>query len=234
MGALRLAVEGHPGARMGWLRAAVLGADDGIVTVASIALGVSASAASHAGVVTAAMAALVAGALSMAAGEYVSVSSQRDSERSSVARERQELAEDPEGETVELTSIYRDRGLPPDLARQVAEHLMAGDALSAHTRDELGFSMELAARPLQAALTSGASFFVGALIPLLSILLTPRSARDPVTLVVSLATLAALGWVGARVGGGSPGKASLRVVVGGGIAMAVTIGIGRLLGASGL
>jgi VIT1/CCC1 family predicted Fe2+/Mn2+ transporter len=234
MGTLGFLGEGHPGARMGWLRAVVLGADDGIVTVAAIALGVSAAAASHAGVVTAATAALVAGALSMAAGEYVSVSSQRDSERSSVARERQELVEDPEGETAELTRIYLDRGLPPDLARRVAEQLMAGDALSAHVRDELGFSKALAARPLQAALASGSSFFTGALIPLLAILLAPRSVRDPVMLVVSLATLAALGWVGARVGGGSPVKASVRVVVGGGVAMAVTVGIGRLLGASGL
>ncbi len=227
-------IEEHPGSRMGWLRAAVLGADDGIVTVAAIALGVSAAAASHASVVTAAVAALVAGALSMAVGEYVSVSSQRDSERASIAKERRELSDDPEGETVELAGIYQDRGLPPDLARRVAEHLMAGDALAAHVRDELGFSEELAARPLQAALASGASFMGGAVIPLLAILLASGGARDPIVVAASLVSLAVLGWVGARIGGGSPAKASVRVVVGGGLAMAVTIGIGRLLGASGL
>lgn len=219
---------------MGWLRAAVLGADDGIVTVAAIALGVSAAATSHAGVVTAASAALVAGALSMAAGEYVSVSSQRDSERSSIALERQELADDPEGERVELARIYEDRGLPADLARQVAEHLMDEDALGAHVRDELGFSEELAARPLQAALASAASFVLGALIPLLAILLAPTAARDVIVVVASLTTLATLGWLGSRVGGGSSARAAIRVVIGGGIAMAVTVGIGSLLGASGL
>lgn len=234
MAANTLATEGHPGARMGWLRAAVLGADDGIVTVAAIALGVSASAASHSGVVTAAVAALVAGALSMAAGEYVSVSSQRDSERSSIALERKELADDPQGELAELAAIYQDRGLPRELAQQVAEHLMTRDALAAHVRDELGFTDDLAARPVQAAMASAGSFILGALVPLLVILLVPQGVRDPVVVAASLATLAALGWVGAQVGGGSQARAALRVVVGGGIAMAATIGIGRLLGASGL
>jgi vacuolar iron transporter family protein len=229
-----LSGERHAGARMGWLRAAVLGADDGIVTVSAIALGVSAAAASHAGVVLAASAALVAGALSMAAGEYVSVSSQRDSEQASIAFERQELIDDPEGETAELAGIYEARGLTPDLARQVAEHLMATDALAAHVRDELGFSDELAARPLQAALASAASFVVGALIPLVAILVASDTARDWIVVAASLFALAALGSVGARVGGASPARASVRVTVGGGLAMAATIGIGHLLGGSGL
>ncbi len=233
-----VAEEGHPGARMGWLRAAVLGADDGIVTVSAIALGVSAAAAGQGGVVTAAVAALVAGALSMAAGEYVSVSSQRDSERASMAREQQELVDDPAGEHSELAAIYEARGLPPDLARTVAEQLMQHDALGAHVRDELGFSEELAARPLQAALVSALSFFLGALIPLLAIVvapvLAPRRATDPIVVAVSLVSLAALGGAGARAGGAPPMRAALRVIVGGGIAMAVTIAIGRVLGASGV
>src|SRR5215468_5142626 len=196
-----MAGERHLIGRIGWLRAAVLGANDGIISTASLILGVASAAASQSNVLLAGIAGLVAGAMSMAAGEYVSVSSQSDTEAADLARERQELANDPESEKRELAKIYVSRGVEPGLARQIAEQLMAKDALGAHARDELGISEITTARPVQAALTSALTFSVGAALPLLMVVISPISAIVPIVSAASLGFLALLGAIGARAGG---------------------------------
>lgn len=226
--------ESHRGERAGWLRAAVLGADDGIVSVASLAIGVAATSGSKSTVLTAALAGLVAGSLSMAAGEYVSVGSQRDTERADVALEREELAADPDAELAELAAIYRDRGLPAELAAEVARTLTTADAEGAHRRDELGLPLEMEARPLQAAVVSAGSFALGALLPVAALVVAPAGMRGAAIAIASLMALVLLGLLGARAGGASASRASLRVVVGGAAAMAVTALIGRAVGATGL
>jgi VIT1/CCC1 family predicted Fe2+/Mn2+ transporter len=222
--------ERHLVSRIGWLRAAVLGANDGIVSTGSLIVGVAASAVSHSAVVIAGIAGLVAGAMSMAAGEYVSVSSQSDTEQADLARERKELEEDIEAETEELAEIYVERGLERPLARQVAEQLMAKGALAAHARDELGISEIMTARPVQAALTSAAAFSVGAAMPLLMVVVTPASALVPVVSMASLGFLAVLGAIGAKAGGANVLRATARVTFWGALAMALTAGIGKIFG----
>jgi VIT1/CCC1 family predicted Fe2+/Mn2+ transporter len=197
-------VEGHRNQRAGWLRAAVLGADDGIVSTASLVIGVAASAASRSVVLVAGLAGLVAGAMSMATGEYVSVSSQRDAERADIARERDELAANPDLKLAELAAIYQRRGLDEELARTVAGKLMAVDPLAAHVRDELGLSQQLLARPVQAAVVSAASFAVGAVLPLLAVVLAPVPVRILAVAGTALVVLGVLGGVGGRLGGASP------------------------------
>ena len=222
--------ELHRTERVGWLRAAVLGANDGIVSTASLVVGVAASNAARQEILVAGIAGVVAGALSMAAGEYVSVSSQSDTERADLARERTELATQPRAEEDELTSIYVKRGLDPPLARTVARQLMSRDALGAHARDELGLSEELAARPLQAAFASAATFAAGAALPILAIIVAPDGRLTPVVAAASLACLALLGGVAARIGGASAVTGAGRVLLWGAIAMAATAAIGGLFG----
>jgi VIT1/CCC1 family predicted Fe2+/Mn2+ transporter len=224
--------EVHLSHRSNWLRAAVLGANDGIVSTASLVLGVVASGASSTAIVTAGIAGLVAGALSMAAGEYVSVSSQRDAEQADIRLEARELRSDPEGELRELAGFYEQRGLPAALAGEVARALSAHGALEAHLRDELGLDEQRLARPLQAAWASALSFSTGAALPLLAVAVTPAGARVAVTVVVTLLALGLLGDLGARLGGAPRARATARVVVWGAIAMAVTAGIGALVGAA--
>ncbi len=216
--------------RIGWLRAAVLGANDGIVSTGSLMLGVAAASASHSNILVTGVAGLVAGAMSMAAGEYVSVHSQSDTEIADLARERSELKLNPAGEHRELAAIYVGRGLDPALAKQVAQQLMARDALGAHARDELGFSADLSAQPVQAALASAASFAVGAALPL--IVATLASGKDlmPWVAVTSLAFLALLGAVAARVGGASVWVGAWRVTFWGALAMAITAAVGAAVG----
>jgi vacuolar iron transporter family protein len=226
--------EPHRSDRAGWLRAAVLGADDGIVSTASLVIGVAAATASPNTVLLAGVAGLVAGATSMAAGEYVSVSSQRDAEQADIAREQRELDADPDFEQAELTEIYVRRGLDRPLAATVAEQLMEADPLGSHVRDELGLQPGRLARPLQAAVVSAASFAVGAALPLVLIVLAPIGVRILVTALGALALLALLGGIGARLGGAQPGRAALRVTLGGGLAMGLTALIGQLVGATGL
>jgi VIT1/CCC1 family predicted Fe2+/Mn2+ transporter len=220
----------HRGQRAGWLRAAVLGANDGIVSVASVAIGVIAAGASTSFVLTAAIAALVAGAMAMAAGEYVSVSSQRDVEQADLDQERSELKAHPEGERQELAAIYVKRGLPVDLANKVAEALTASDALGAHARDELGMAA-IQARPVQAAVYSALSFTAGAVLPIAAVLIVPSGYRTAAVVVSALLALVALGVAGARTGGAPVLRAAIRVCVGGALAMAVTALVGRLVGA---
>lgn len=222
--------ERHAIERVGWLRAAVLGANDGIVSTASLIVGVAAAAAGRDEILIAGTAGLVAGAMSMAAGEYVSVSSQSDTEKADLAREKQELKDDPEGEHRELAAIYVSRGLEPPLARQVADQLMAKDALTAHARDELNISDMTAARPIQAAITSALTFAIGAILPLVLVLITPLNSLILAVSLASLVFLAVLGALGAKAGGASMTKAIIRVVFWGAIAMALTAGIGRLFG----
>ncbi|MGF3026185.1 VIT1/CCC1 transporter family protein [Methylobacterium aquaticum] len=223
-------VEKHLIDRVGWLRAAVLGANDGLVSTASLIVGVAASAAGTSEVLVAGCAGLVAGAMSMAAGEYVSVSSQADTEKADLARERRELADDPAGEKEELARIYVDRGLDRTLALQVAEQLMAKDALGAHARDELGISDFTTARPVQAALTSAATFSAGAALPLVVALVSPADLAVYTVSAASLVFLAVLGALGAQAGGAAVPKATARVAFWGALAMAVTAGIGSLVG----
>lgn len=232
MARLKTHVERHTVSRTGWLRAAVLGANDGIVSTASLVVGVAAADAARGPLVLTALAGLVAGAMSMAAGEYVSVSSQADSEAADLARERLELANEPEQELEEMTAIYVARGLTPDLARQVAEQLNAGDALAAHARDELGISEQTTAKPVQAALTSAATFSVGAALPLGVVLAAPMTAMVPAISSAALAFLALLGWVGARAGGARPLRPMLRVMFWGALALAATTLIGKAFGAA--
>ena len=222
--------ERHRTERIGWLRAAVLGANDGIVSTASLVLGVAAADATHDSIIVAGVAGLVAGAMSMAAGEYVSVSSQADTEKADLDRERRELATDSEFELSELTAIYVDRGLDESLAREVAAQLMAHDALGAHARDELGMSEMMSARPVQAALASAATFSLGAALPLLTAWM---SAVDSIPIVVSLTSLgflASLGALSAYTGGAPVGRAVVRVSFWGALAMAMTAGVGALFG----
>jgi len=223
--------ERHLVARIGWLRAAVLGANDGIVSTASLIVGVAAAAATRNNVLIAGVAGLVAGAMSMAAGEYVSVSSQSDTELADLSRERSELDADSRFELDELADIYARRGVDPALARQVAEQLMAKDALAAHAHDELGISEITAARPIQAAFTSALTFSVGAVLPLMVVIVSPWiSFLVPIVSVASLIFLALLGAIGARAGGASVFRAMFRVTFWGTFAMALTAGIGRLFG----
>ena len=222
--------EQHLVGRIGWLRAAVLGANDGIVSTASLIVGVAAAAATQNAVLIAGVAGLVAGAMSMAAGEYVSVSSQSDTERADLARERKELGENVEFEKEELTQIYVKRGLELPLARQVARQLMAKDALTAHARDELGISEITTARPVQAALTSAATFSVGAAMPLLMVVISPTWSLVPIVSAASLGFLALLGAIGAKAGGANVLRATARVTFWGALAMALTAGIGKIFG----
>ncbi len=222
--------ESHLFARIGWLRATVLGANDGIISTSSLILGVLSASASRQEALLAGVAGLVAGAMSMAAGEYVSVASQRDTEHADLARERAELAADPQLETEELTAIYVGRGVEPRLAREVAVQLMARDALGAHARDELGMSSATTARPVQAAMASAAAFSIGAAAPLLLVMLAPIAGLTSVVAAGSMAFLAVLGAVGARAGGAGLVRPTVRVIFWGALAMAATMAIGALFG----
>ncbi|HSE36628.1 MAG TPA: VIT family protein [Blastocatellia bacterium] len=222
--------ERHRTERIGWLRAAVLGANDGIVSTASLVVGVASAHATRGDVLIAGVAGLVAGAMSMAAGEYVSVSSQADTEKADLSRERKELELDEQFEREELASIYVDRGLDPSLAKQVAEQLMAHDALAAHARDELGIIEKMTARPVQAALASAGTFALGAAMPLLTVLLTAESRMPSVVAGVSIVFLAALGVMAARAGGAPLLKSAFRVVFWGALAMGLTAAVGALFG----
>lgn len=222
--------ENHLIERIGWLRAAVLGANDGLISTASLIVGVAAASASRSQVLLAGVAGLVAGAMSMAAGEYVSVSSQADTENADLARERRELAEQPAAELDELTDIYVKRGVDPALARQVTEQMTAKDAFAAHARDELGLTEHVVARPVQAALTSAATFSIGALFPLLVAMLTPVASIVTVVSIACLFGLAALGALGATAGGADILRPTLRVVFWGAFAMAATAAIGKMVG----
>lgn len=222
--------ERHRTGRIGWLRAAVLGANDGIVSTASLVLGIAAAHASHANILVAGIAGLVAGSMAMAAGEYVSVHSQADTQNAELERERSELAADSEGEHKELAAIYIGRGLDAALARQVAQQLMAHDALDAHARDELGISDTFNARPIQAALASAASFSVGAALPLLAVVFTPIADLIAVVSVSSLIFLAVLGAVAARAGGANMRVGAIRITFWGALAMALTAGVGAMFG----
>ncbi|GLS35320.1 membrane protein [Mesorhizobium tianshanense] len=228
----RLHLETHVVSRIGWLRAAVLGANDGIVSTASLILGVAAAQSGRAEVLLAGVAGLVAGAMSMAAGEYVSVSSQSDSEQADLQRERKELVDQPDFEREELARVYVERGVEPDLAREVADQLMKKDALATHAREELGISEMTTARPIQAALISAATFAVGAVLPLAMVLVSPASLLAPIVSVASLVFLAMLGAIGAVAGGASVWKPTLRVTFWGALAMGLTAGIGALVGTS--
>ena len=228
---LRGHAEQHRSERIGWLRAAVLGANDGIVSTASLVLGVAAAGADHRTVLLTSVSGLIAGAMSMAAGEFVSVHSQKDTENADLARERAELAADPVGEQRELAGIYRGRGLDPQLADQVAAQLMAHDAMGAHARDELGLSPTTAARPIQAALASAASFSVGAALPIAVVLVTAPAQLILWVSISALVFLAGLGAVSAQVGGAGVWQGSWRVAFWGAIAMGVTAGAGALFGA---
>ncbi len=223
--------ETHMVARIGWLRAAVLGANDGLVSTASLIVGVAAASSGKTGILVAGVAGLVAGAMSMAAGEYVSVSSQSDTEKADLARETAELAADPAAEARELAEIYVTRGLDAALAADVAAQLMAHDALGAHARDELGISEHTTARPIQAALTSALTFSAGASLPLLVVVISPVVNLVPAVAFAALIGLGALGALGAKTGGAAIGRAVARVVFWGALAMAVTAGIGHLFGA---
>jgi VIT1/CCC1 family predicted Fe2+/Mn2+ transporter len=231
MSRLRIHTENHNVDRIGWLRAAVLGANDGIVSTASLIVGVAAAAAKPSDILLTGVAGLVAGAMSMAAGEYVSVSSQSDTEHADLARETKELADTPEFEREELTQIYVKRGVDYELAVKVADQLMAKDALGAHARDELGISEITAARPVQAALTSAATFAVGAAMPLAMVVVSPTGMLIPIVSVASLGFLALLGAVGAKAGGADIMRATARVTFWGALAMIATAGIGKLFGA---
>ena len=222
--------ERHRTDRVGWLRAAVLGANDGILSTASLVLGVAAAHATHGNVVVAGVAGLVAGSMSMAAGEYVSVHSQADTEQADLELERKELKADDKGEHKELAAIYVARGLDPSLAKQVAQQLMAHDALGAHARDELGISSTLAARPLQAALASAGSFAVGAIMPLAVAAIAPAAGLIPIVSGTSLLFLALLGGLAARAGGAGVMAGAIRVTFWGALAMALTAGVGALFG----
>lgn len=225
-------VERHRTAHIGWLRAAVLGANDGLISTASLVVGVAAAGTGRSGILVAGIAGLVAGAMSMAAGEYVSVSSQADTENADLARERAELEADPAAEHAELAGIYLDRGLTPELADQVATQLMARDALAAHARDELGLSEATAARPLQAALTSALTFASGALLPVLVAALTPTPLVERLVTGTALVLLAILGALAAGVGGAPVGRGAVRVAFWGALAMGASALVGRLFGTS--
>lgn len=222
--------EAHMVHRIGWLRAAVLGANDGLVSTASLVVGVASAGSGQSAILIAGLAGLVAGSMSMAAGEYVSVSSQADAERADLARERAELADDPQGELEELTAIYFERGLDQDLARRVAEQLTAKDALAAHARDELGISETIAARPIQAALVSALTFAVGAIVPVLVASLAPQGQAGLLVAIAAMLGLAVFGALGAAAGGASAMRGIVRVTFWGAIAMASTAAIGAMFG----
>ncbi|MEC3920620.1 VIT1/CCC1 transporter family protein [Nocardia sp. CDC160] len=236
------AVQPHPhephdeslAAKLNWLRAGVLGANDGIVSTAGLVVGVAAASTDTNAILTAGIAGLAAGAISMAVGEYVSVSTQRDTERALLSKEKRELAEEPEYELAELTQIYQAKGLTAQTARQVAEELTAHDAFAAHAEAELGLDPHDLTNPWHAALSSAVSFTLGAILPILAILLPPTQWRIPVCFAAVLVALAITGSVSARLGGANPRRAVLRVVIGGALAMAVTYGIGQLAGVSGI
>lgn len=223
-------IERHHTKRIGWLRAAVLGANDGIVSTASLVLGVAAAHATHSNIMVAGVAGLVAGAMSMAAGEYVSVHSQADTEKADIELERKELNADNAGEHKELAAIYVGRGLDPELAKQVADQLMAHDGLGAHVRDELGITKALSARPIQAAFASASSFTIGAAMPLLITLLAPAASLIPLVSGTSLVFLAVLGGVAAHAGGASLTVGAMRVTFWSALAMGLTAGVGALFG----
>lgn len=225
-------VESHKAHRIGWLRASVLGANDGVVSVSSLVVGVAAGGAGADVILLTGVAGLVAGALSMAAGEYISVQSQADTENADIERERSELRDEPEKELDELTNIYRQRGLDEALARQVAIKLTEGDALSTHLRDELGITEVLRARPIQAAIASAAAFSVGAAIPIIASVLAPSTSLSIVTMIVTMIALGVLGGLAAWAGGASVAKGTLRVMFWGAAAMAITALVGRLFGAN--
>ncbi|MFN8391475.1 MAG: VIT family protein [Bdellovibrionota bacterium] len=227
-----LHVESHRSHRVGWLRAAVLGANDGVVSVSSLVVGVASGGAAPGQVLLSGVAGLVAGALSMAAGEYISVQSQADTEHADLEKEKRELAEEPERELEELTSIYVNRGLDEPLARQVAEKLTQGDVLAAHLRDELGITETLMARPIQASLASAGAFAVGGIVPIIATLSAPTSALAAVTISTTILTLAVLGALAASAGGASILRGTLRVTFWGALAMGVTAVVGRLFGAA--
>jgi len=224
--------EGHYGHRVGWLRAMVLGANDGIISTAALLLGVAAANSTRTAILTAGMAGLVAGAVSMALGEYVSVSSQRDSERSDIEKEKWELANQADHELEELTAIYRSKGLPHELAKEVAVQLTEHDALATHLLDELGISQDELAKPFQAAWSSALSFSVGASIPLVATALASASWRIATIIAVTMVALVGLGYIGARAGGAGPARSIARVVIGGAIAMGVTMAVGWAFGAA--
>jgi VIT1/CCC1 family predicted Fe2+/Mn2+ transporter len=224
--------EGHYGHRVGWLRAMVLGANDGIISTAALLLGVAAANSSRNAILTAGMAGLVAGAVSMALGEYVSVSSQRDSERSDIEKEKWELANQADHELEELATIYQAKGLPPELAAEVAVQLTEHDALAAHLLDELGITQDELAKPFQAAWSSAVSFSVGAAIPLAAAALASASLRIATIIGVTLVALVGLGYIGARAGGAGPARSIARVVVGGAVAMGITMAVGWAFGAA--
>jgi VIT1/CCC1 family predicted Fe2+/Mn2+ transporter len=224
--------EGHGGTRIGLLRAVVLGANDGIISIACLVLGVAAASASRNAILTVGLAGLVAGAASMALGEYISVSSQRDAEDANIAKERWELANVPEHELEELTAIYVHKGLSPDLARQVAEEFTAGDALKIHLAEELGISEHSRAQPVEAMVGSAAAFAVGAAVPLVAIAISSTSNRIVVTLAIVVLALLGLGAAGARAGGAHPVRPIVRVVLGGLVAIGLTMAVGKLFGTS--
>ncbi len=224
--------EFHRADRIGWLRAAVLGANDGIISVASLVVGVAAAGATQSNILLTGVAGLVAGAMSMAAGEYVSVQSQADTESADIERETRELRNEPEGELAELTAIYVSRGLDESLARLVAEKLMSSDALGSHARDELGITETLRARPVQAAVASAVSFLVGAIIPVATALLASSAWVAEVTSVIAIVTLAILGGTAAYAGGASIAKGAVRVAFWGALAMGLTAAVGKLFGAA--
>jgi vacuolar iron transporter family protein len=224
--------EVHRSGRAGWLRAAVLGSDDAIVSTASLMIGVAASSAPKGAILVAGVAGLVAGSMSMAVGEYVSVSSQRDAEQADIERETRELTGQPQAELRELAMVYVKRGLEKELAMQVAQQLSARDRLGAHMRDELGIDQASLARPMQAAWISAASFASFAVVPIAALLVAPAALRIPVIAALSLGSLAVLGAFGGHLGGAALGRAALRVTLGGALAMAVTAAIGRILGVS--
>ncbi|ROU09467.1 VIT1/CCC1 transporter family protein [Lysobacter enzymogenes] len=222
--------EAHRSERVGWLRAAVLGANDGIVSVAGLVVGVAASGADAAAILTSGIAGTVAGAMSMAAGEYVSVRSQADTERADIAVEKRELAEDPHGELEELARIYVERGLTPELAQEVARQLTAHDALASHARDELGITDTLRARPVQAALASAGAFVSGAALPIAAVVLTPHSQVQPVAIATTLVALSVSGALAAWAGGARMLRGALRVTFWGALAMAAATAVGHLFG----
>lgn len=225
-----VAAERHLGSRAAWLRAAVLGANDGLISTASLMVGVAAAASARSTILVAGIAGLTAGALSMAAGEYVSVSSQRDTEHADLERERTELADSPRAELAELRRIYEDRGLSPELARQVADELSHADQLAVHARDELGIDPDALANPVQASFVSALSFIGGAVVPIVVVAVAPGSARVVITMVVTLIGLVALGALGARLGGAPKQRAAVRVFVGGTLALVISLGIGKVTG----
>jgi vacuolar iron transporter family protein len=226
------AAERHLSNRAAWLRAAVLGANDGLISTASLMVGVAAAESSRAAILIAGIAGLTAGSLAMAAGEYVSVSSQRDTERADLERERAELAASPEAERQELAGIYRKRGLSAELAEKVADELSQLDRLAIHARDELGVDINALANPVQASVVSALSFVCGAIVPIVVVLVSSASLRVPAVMTTTLAGLVALGALGARLGGAPQRRAALRVLVGGALALLISLGIGRLTGSA--